>query len=167
MTIKHKVQRNLDPTFQAELNLASYVVRQHGGSEWSVQGLGMGSGVDYQVHICVVDAPAGSEPGWASAPLASSGQRCAAPSDLALMGGMWVGTLGSVALGLSILLPSLHGPPQKSPQVPDLRRFSQNPAFTLHAPELLLVLFFFISDCCAQDCESEKPPRSRFRCKHM
>ena len=25
---------------------------------------------------------------------------------------------------------------------------------------------FFISDCCAQDCESEKPLRSRHRCKH-
>ena len=79
MIIKHKVQRNLDPTFQAELNLASYVVRQHGGSEWSVQGLGMGSGADYQVHICAVDAPAGSEVGWASAPLASSGRHSAAP----------------------------------------------------------------------------------------
>ena len=27
-------------------------------------------------------------------------------------------------------------------------------------------LCFFISECCAQDCESEKPPRSRHRCKH-
>ena len=28
-------------------------------------------------------------------------------------------------------------------------------------------LCFFISECCAQDCESEKPPRSRHWCKHM
>ena len=90
----------------------------------------------------------GSEAGWASAPLASSGQRCAAPSDLALMGGPWVGNLGPVALGLSIPLPSLHGPPEKRPPVPDLRRFSQNPAFTLHASELLLVLFFFLRLLC-------------------
>ena len=35
-----------------------------------------------------------------------------------LMGGMRVGSLGPLALGLSIWSPSLHGPPQKSPQAP-------------------------------------------------
>ena len=34
------------------------------------------------------------------------------------MGGMRVGSLGPLALGLSILPPSLQGPPQKIPQVP-------------------------------------------------
>ena len=34
------------------------------------------------------------------------------------MGGMRVGSLGPLALGLSILPPSLLGPPQKSPQAP-------------------------------------------------
>ena len=108
----------------------------------------MGLGADSQVHICLGDVPAVSEAGWVSAPLASSGQRCAAPSDLALMGRTRVGTLGPVALGLSIPLPGLHGPPQKSPQVPGLHCFSQNTVFTLHASELLLVLFFFLRLLC-------------------
>ena len=34
------------------------------------------------------------------------------------MGGMWEGSLGPLALGLSILPPSLQGPPQKSSQAP-------------------------------------------------
>ena len=40
---------------------------------------------------------------------------------------------------------------------------------TLRSLYLRLSFFwfwFFISDCCAQDCESEKPLRSRHRCKH-
>ena len=61
---------------------------------------------------------AGSEAGWASARLASSGWRCAPPRDPVQMGGMRVGSLGALALGLSIWSPSLHGPPQKSPQAP-------------------------------------------------
>ena len=83
-----------------------------------MQGLGIGHGADCQVHICLGDASVGSEAGWASAPLASSGRRCAAPSDQAQMGGMRVGSLGPLALGLSILPPSLQGSPQKIPQVP-------------------------------------------------
>ena len=79
MTIKHKVQRKLDPTFQAELSLCSLC----GPTPWWQRvvcaGLGIGHGTDYQVHICLGDAPAGSGAGWSSAPLASSGWRCAAP----------------------------------------------------------------------------------------
>ena len=94
------------------------MVQQLGGSEWSVPGLGMGCGADYQVHICLVDGTEGWEAGWASAPLESSRRRSAAPWDLTLMGGMREGSLGPLALGLSILPPSLQGPPQKSPQAP-------------------------------------------------
>ena len=78
----------------------------------------MGCGTDCQVHICLGDAPAVSEAGLVSAPLASSGRRCAAPLDSVLIGGMQVGKLGPLALGLSILPPSLQGPPQQSPQAP-------------------------------------------------
>ena len=78
----------------------------------------MGCGADYQVHICLVDGTEGWEAGWASAPLESSRRRSAAPWDLTLMGGMREGSLGPLALGLSILPPSLQGPPQKSPQAP-------------------------------------------------
>ena len=60
----------------------------------------------------------GVKVGWASARLASSGRRCAAPSDPAQMGGNAGGSLGPLALGLNILPPSLQGPPQKSPQAP-------------------------------------------------
>ena len=83
-----------------------------------MRGLGIGHGADSQVHIYLGDASAGSEAGWASACPASSGRRCAAPSDQAQMGGMRVGSLGPLALGLSILPPSLLGPPQKSSQAP-------------------------------------------------
>ena len=82
------------------------------------------------------------------------------------MGGMRVGPLGPLALGLSIPPPSLHVLHRRFPKPPGLRRFSQNPVFTLPASELLLFVFFFISDCCAQDCESEKSPRSQHQCKH-
>ena len=79
MKIKHKVQRKLDHTFRAELNLCSLC----GPTPWWQQvvcaGLGIGHGADCQVHICLGDAPAGSEAGWASALLASSEQCCAAP----------------------------------------------------------------------------------------
>ena len=37
---------------------------------------------------------------------------------------------------------------------------------SLYLPRSFFWFSFFISDCCAQDCESEKPPRSRHRCKH-
>ena len=63
--------------------------------------------------------------------------------------------------------PVCRGLDRRATRPMSLRCFSQNPAFTLPASELLLVLFFFISDCCAQDCESGKPPRCRLRCKHM
>ena len=83
-----------------------------------MQGLGIGHGADSQVHIYLGDASAGSEVGWASACLVSSGRHSAAPSDQAQMGGVRVGSLGPLALGLSILPPRLQGPPQKSPQAP-------------------------------------------------
>ena len=33
-------------------------------------------------------------------------------------------------------------------------------------PSFFCLFFFFISDSCAQDCESEKSPRSQHQCKH-
>ena len=106
------------------------MVRHLGGSEWSVRGLGIGHGADCQVHICLGDASVGSEAGWASARLAPSGWRCAAPSDPAQMGGIWVGSLGPLALGLSILPPICRGLHRRAPKPPGLCCFSQNPAIT-------------------------------------
>ena len=166
MKIKHKVQKNLNPTFQAELNHSSLC----GLTQWWQWVVCVGSGdwpcSDCQVHICLGDGHVGSEAWWASALLASSGQCCAAPWDSALMGGMRVGTLGPLALRLSIPSPSLQALHRRSPKPPSLCWFSQNPAFTLPMSELLLVLFFYLR-LWAQDCESVKPPRSRFRYKHM
>ena len=63
MKIKHKVQRRLDPTFQAELKLCSLC----GPTPWWQRvvcaGSGDGHGADCQVHICLGDAPAGSRRG--------------------------------------------------------------------------------------------------------
>ena len=143
MTIKHKVQRKLDHTFQVELNLYSLC----GPTPWWQRvvcaGLVFGDGADCHVHICLGDAPAGSEAGWASALLASSGQCCAAPWDSALMGGMRVGTLGPLALGLSIPSPSLQALHRRAPKL-----ISQNSAFTLPMSKLLLVLFFYLRLLC-------------------
>ena len=79
MTIKEKVQRKLDHTFQIELNLYSLC----GPTPWWQRvvcaGLEIGHDADCQVHICLGDAPAGSEAGWASAPLPSSRRCSAAP----------------------------------------------------------------------------------------
>ena len=113
-----------------------------------MRGLGIGHGADCQVHICLGDASVGSEAGWASAHLASSGRCCAAPSDPAQMGGIWVGSLGPLALGLSILPPVCRGLHRRAHKPPGLRRFSQNPAFTLPASELLLVFFFYLRLLC-------------------
>ena len=82
------------------------------------------------------------------------------------MGGMRVGSLGPLALGLSIPPPSLQGPPQKSPQAPGSPPLLSEPCFHSARVRASFGFVFLISDCCAQDCESEKPPRSRYRCKH-
>ena len=71
-----------------------------------------------------------------------------------LMGGMWVGTLSPLALGLSIPPPPPTPPPickglhKRPANTLSLHCFSQNPAFTLPASELLLVLFFFLRLFC-------------------
>ena len=84
------------------------------------------------------------------------------------MGGMRVGCLGPLALGLSILPPSLLGPPQKSSQAPGSPPLLSEPCVhsTCVRASFVCLFVFFISDCCAQDCESEKSPRSQHQCKH-
>ena len=55
------------------------------------------------------------------------------------------GSSGSGAKHSSPCLQALH---RRAPKPPGLRRFSQNPAFTLPASELLLVLFFYLRLLC-------------------
>ena len=127
--------------------------------------LGMGCGADCQVHICLGDAPAGISDGVG---VSTSGlQRAVLCCSLRLGsdGEEAGGDTGPLALGQRIPPPSLQAHHRRAAKPPVPCRFSQNPTFTLPASEFLLVLFF-ISDCCAQDCKYEKPPRSRFRCKH-
>ena len=124
------------------------MVQQLGGSEWSVPGLGMGCGADYQVHICLVDGTEGWEAGWASAPLESSRRRSAAPWDLTLIGGMREGSLGPLALGLSILPPSLQGPPQKSPQAPGSPLLLSEPCVHSTCVRASFLLFFYLRLLC-------------------
>ena len=148
MTIKHKVQRKLDPTFQAELNLCILC----GPTTWWQWVVCAGSGDGLWrwlsgAHLrgrCTCGVRGGV--GVSTSGLQWAVQCCSLRPPL--MGGMRVGSLGPLALGLSIWSPSLHGPPQKSPQAPGSRWFSQKPAFTLPVSELLLVLFFYLRVLC-------------------
>ena len=118
MKIKHKVQRKLDPTFQAELKLCSLC----GPTTWWQQVVCAWSGNGPWRWLSGAHLPGrctcGVRGGVGFSASASSGWRCAPPRDPVQMGGMRVGSLGPLALGLSILPPGLQVPPQKIPQVP-------------------------------------------------
>ena len=143
MKKEHKLQRNLDSTFEAELKLCSLSGLTTWCSEWSVWGLGMGLGADCQVHICLGVALVGVRD-WvvvSASGLQQVAQWCSL--RLALFGVIWEGTLGPLVLGLSIPPPSLQALHRRAP-----KRISQNPAFTLPASELLLVLFSYLRLLC-------------------
>ena len=105
-------------------------------------GLGMGCGADCQVHICLGYALAGIRD---RVGVSISGlQRAALCCSLRLRadGRIRVGTLGPLALGLRILPPRLQAAGTKgAAKPPDLCRFSQNPAFTLPASDVLWLCF--------------------------
>ena len=127
MKKEHKVQRNLDPTFQAELKLCSHC----GPTTWWQRMLCVGSGDGpwrwlSGAHLpgrctCGGQRRGGGQRLWA--------QWAVLPCswDLALIGGMRVGSLGPLALGQSIPHPSLLGPPQKSGQAPRSPRLLSEP----------------------------------------
>ena len=62
------------------------------------------------------------------------------------MGGMQVGSLGPLALGRASRAPVGWGLQRRAAKPLGLRRFSQNPVFTLPVSELLLVLFFYLRE---------------------
>ena len=70
------------------------------------------------------------------------------------------GDTGSSGSGAKHPTPQSASPPQKSPQA-----HLSEPCFHFARVRNAFGFVFFISDCCAQDCESEKPLRSRHRCK--
>ena len=140
MKIKHKVQRKLDPTFQAELKLCSLC----GPTPWWQRVVCVGSG-DWPwrwlsgAHLpgrCICGVSGGV------------GVSASGPQRVALC--WWAGC----GWGLCVLW--LWGwascPPvswrlhRRAPKPPGLRCFSQNPAFTLPVSELLLVLFFYLRE---------------------
>ena len=122
------------------------MVRQLGGSEWSVRGLGMGLGTDSQVHICGLRGGVGVS--------ASDLQRVALCCSLRLGadGRDASGDTGSSGSGAehppTPPTPICKGLHKRPANAAGLHCFSQNPAFTLPASELLLVLFFFLRLFC-------------------
>ena len=165
MKINHKVQRKLDPSFQAELKLCSLC----GPTTWWQRMVCAGSG-DWPwrwlsgAHlpgrcICGVRGGVGiSASGLQRAALCCS---LGPGPDGRDMGGV----SGSSGSGAEHPAPRLQGPPQKSPQAPGSPPLSLRILRSLYLRPSFF-WFSFISDCCAQDCESEKSPRSRHWCKH-
>ena len=80
------------------------------------------------------------------------------------IGAVWSdlgGDTGSSGSGAKHPTPQSARPPQKSPQA-----HLSEPCFHFARVRNAFGFVFFISDCCAQDCESEKPWRSPHRSKH-
>ena len=77
-----------------------------------------------------------------------------------------MGSLGPLALGLNIPPPQYAGASTEELPSPRVSADSLRTLRLLYLCPSFFWFCFFISDCCAQDCESEKPPRSRHRCKH-
>ena len=96
----------------------------------------------------------GSEAGWASAPLGSSGRCCADGRDA---GGVSV----SSGSGAEHPAPQSAGASTAEPPSPRVSAASLKILRSLYLPRSFFWFSFFISDCRAQDCESEKPPRSQ------
>ena len=94
---------------------------------------------------------------------ASGLQRVALCCSLRL-GAVWCdagGDTGSSGSGAKHPTPQSAGPPQKRPEA-----HLSEPCFHFARVRNAFGFVFFISDCCAQDCESEKPWRSPHRSKH-
>ena len=137
MKIKHKIQRKLDPSFQAALKLCSLL----GLTTWWQRMVCVGSGDGPWCWLSGAHLPGRCTCGvrggvvFSASGLQQVAQWCSL--RLALFGVIWEGTLGPLVLGLSIPPPSLQALHRRAP-----KRISQNPAFTLPASEMLLVLFF-------------------------
>ena len=124
----------------------------------------MGRGADCQVHICLGDAPVGVRGGWASAHLGSAGG-----SVLLLRPGPdgrdAGGVSGSSGSGAEHPAPQSAGASREELPSPWVSAASLKTLRLLYLCPSFFWFCFFISDCCAQDCESEKPLRSRHQCK--
>ena len=70
------------------------------------------------------------------------------------------GVSGSSASGAEHPAPQSAGASTEEPWSPQVSAASLRTLRSLYLHPSFFWLSFFISDCCAQDCESEKPPRS-------
>ena len=160
MKIKHKVQRKLNPTFQAELKLCSLC----GPTTWWQRVVCAGSG-DGPWHWFSGAHLRGQRRGGRQRLWPPAGGAVLLPETRRwwerCQWGRWVLWLW----GWASRPPSLQRPPQKSPQAPGSLPLLSEPCIHSACVRASFGFFFFISDCCAQDCESEKPLRSRHRCK--
>ena len=126
----------------------------------------MGLGADCQVHICLGVAPAGIRGGVGVS--ASGLQRAAlcyslSPGSDGRDAGGAAGSSGSRAEHPA---PQSAGASTEEPQSPRVSAASLRTLCSLYLRPSFFCFYFFISDCCAQDCESEKSPRRQHRCKH-
>ena len=161
MKKEHKLQRNLDSTFEAELKICSLSGLTTWCSEWSVWGLGMGLGADCQVHICLGVAPVGVRGGvGVSASGLQQAVLCCSlrPGPDGQDAG---GVSGSSGSGAEHPAPQSAGASTEELPSPRVSAASLRTLCSLYLRPSFFWFCFFISDCCAQDCESEKPPRSR------
>ena len=160
MKIKHKIQRKLDPSFQAALKLCSLL----GLTTWWQRMVCVGSGDGPWCWLSGAHLPGRCTCGvrvgvvFSASGLQQVTQWCSL--RLELFGVIWEGTLGPLVLGLSIPPPSLQALHRRAPSA------SLRTLLSLCPRPKCFWFCFFISDCCAQDCESEKPWRSPHRSKH-
>ena len=125
----------------------------------------MGHGADCQVHICLRYAPAGSEVGWALAPRPPAGRTVLIPETQRWWEGCGWGRWVLLLWGWASC-PPVCRPTTEEPRNPWVSAASLRTLLSLCLHPSFFWFCFFISDCCAQDCEYEKPPRSQHECKH-
>ena len=120
----------------------------------------MGLGADCQVHICLGVALVGVRVGVV---VSASGLQQVAlccslrPSPDERDAG---GVSGSSGSGAEHPAPQAAGAFTEELPSPRVSAASLRTLCSLYLRPSFFWFCFFISDCCAQDCESEKPPRS-------
>ena len=77
------------------------------------------------------------------------------------------GDAGSSGSGAEHPTPQSAGASTEEPRSPRVSAASLRTLRSLYLRPSFIWFSFFISDCCAQDCESEKSPRSQHQNKHM
>ena len=120
----------------------------------------MGLGADCQVHICLGVAPAGvrGRVGVSVSGLKRAALGCSLrPGPDGRDAG---GDARSSGSGAEHPTPLSAGASREEPPSPRVSAAALRTLRSLYLRPSFFWFCFFISDCCAQDCESEKPPRS-------